>query len=164
MRDMIIKYQDSRLLFVIIIISNNFRFKAVLQSSQFKLIICSVCFRECNMIRFESLHLRSLMYLVFEYNSWILSFFNDRDTLYQRNSLLTVRNNHILFLFILQNDNLHLFCDFHHHIFLIHVMNILLLNSILCNVIVHQLKSDLYNIRIFSSDMIFLKSDNIFWL
>ncbi len=66
---MIIKYQDSRSSFVIIIILNSFEFKAVLQSSQFKLIIHSACFKKCNMIRFESLHSRSLMYLVFEYNS-----------------------------------------------------------------------------------------------
>ena len=97
MRDMIIKYQDLKLSFVIIIILKSFRFKAVLQSSQFKLIICSAHFRKYNMIRFESLHLRSLMHLVFEYNSWILSFFNNRDTFYQRNSFLTVRSNHILF-------------------------------------------------------------------
>ena len=123
-RNMIIKYQDSRLLFIIIIILNSFKFKTVLQSSQFKLIICSVCFRKYNMIRFENLHSRNFIYFVFEYNSWILSFFNDKDTLYQRNSLLTVKNSHILSFFIFQNDNFHLFCDSHYHIFLIHVMNI----------------------------------------
>ena len=163
-RDMIIKYQDLRLSFVIIIISKSFGFKTVLQSSQFKLIIHSVCFEKCNMIRFENLHSRSLMHLVFEYNSWILSFFNNRDTLYQRNSLLTAESSHILSLFIFWNDNFHFLCDSHHHIFFIHVMNILFFNSILCNVIVHQLKSDLYNIRIFSSNMIFLKFSNEFWL
>src|SRR5690348_14994074 len=115
MRDMIIKYQDLGLLFVIIIVLKSSGFKVVLQPSQSKLIICPVCFGKCNMTRFESLHPRSLMYLAFEYNPWILSFFNDRDTFYQKNPLLTVRSSHILPLFILWNDDLHLFCGSHHH-------------------------------------------------
>src|SRR5438034_1973662 len=96
-----IKYQDLRLLFAMIIISKSSRVKAVLQSSQSKLIICPACFGKCNMTRLKSLHPRSLMHLVFEYNPWILSFSNDRDTLYQRNPLSTTRSSHILPLFIL---------------------------------------------------------------
>src|SRR5947207_2520295 len=160
MRGVAIKYQDPGSPLALIIISKSSRIKAVLQPSQSKLIICPACFGKRNMTRFESLHPRSLMHLAFEYNPWILSFSNDRDTLYQRNPLSTARSSHILSLFLLWNYNLHLFRGPHHYTFFIHIMDILLFNSILCNMIIHQLKPGLYNIRIFGSDTIFLKSSN----